>query len=924
MLSRIRDLKFWQKLLLLIVAQSVPLAFAVWSFNASLQRTIHTTEVKLFGLDYAEPLADLASVISEHQIAATARAAGSDAFNEHGATVLAEGMELIQVVAQQHATNGAELQVAGEYDALLAAWTTLLAAKDSRDPAVIGRVHGEALAAATTLRQLVEQSSGLAMDPGPGTSNLIGIAVSGVADLFAAGGSVARALETLRREGPGSYEARRALSSEEGQVLEELKSITDHLEAAIAAEPQLAGKFDAGFTKMQENWTGTLTGIRPLVESDEIGARQIEAFAGRLLDAFRSVHEVHDPISDQLRAMFDARLAAQTFARNKLMAILLAALVVVVLLSWWMSRELGQRLNRAAIVLKAIAGGDLSVEVVADAKDEIGSILGEIGTTRERLRAQLDAERRVAAENLRIRQALDAASSAVMVADTDGNIIFVNRTAERLFANMERDLQRQWPQFQAKKIVGSNIDIFHAQPSHQRNLLKGLKGSHSAHVPLAGRRMQLGIYPVQDAEGVVSGFAIEWLDRTAETRTEQDVERVISAAIDGDLAQRLALEGKQGFFASLCKQINTLLDVNQRVFDDLGRVLNSLAQGRLTEKVTTDYKGTYARIRDDINLTVEKLVNVVEQIQMSSDIVNSSAMQLAGGNDNLSRRTTEQAASLEETAASIEELTSTVRHNADNASQANQLATATRGLAEKGGEVVTRAVAAMGAINTSSRQIADIISVIDDIAFQTNLLALNAAVEAARAGEQGRGFAVVAAEVRTLARRSAESAKEIKSLIQDSVAKVDNGSQLVDESGRTLDEIVGSVKRVTDLIAEITAASREQATGVDEINKAVTQMDQVTTQNAALVDEASAGTHALAEQARALAQVVAFFDLGSARRKAVPAPAPPPATRPAASAEAAIAVNAVRPAPAKRAAPPASRPVSVVATSAAGDDWDTF
>jgi methyl-accepting chemotaxis protein len=920
MLSRIRDLKFWQKLLLLIAAQSVPLAVAAWSFNSSLEKTIHVTEMALTGLDYAEPLADLASVISEHQIAATARAAGSNAFDDHGATVLDEGLELVVVVDQQNAANGAALQVAGEHDAFQAAWSRLIAAKDSVDSAVISRVHGDALAAATSLRQLVEQNSGLAMDPEPATSHLVGIAVSGVSDLFAAGGSLARALETLRREGPASYEARRILSAEEGQVLEEVASIMAHLEAAVVADPQIAGKFDAGATAMRDSWSGAMSGIRPLVEAEQIGPVQIAAFSGRLLDAFRSTHEIHDPIADQLRAQYDARLSAQNRDRWTLLALMLVAFVVVVMLSWWMSRELGERLSRAASALKAIAGGDLTVSVAADAQDEIGAILGEISTMRDRLRAQLESERSIASANLRVRQALDAASSAVMVAGPDGGIIFTNRTAARLFSDMEADLQAQWPGFQAGKIAGVNIDQFPMQPGLQRAALRDIKGCHTALVALAGRRMRLGIFPVEDSDGSVSGYAIEWLDTTAETRTEQEVERVISAAIDGDLAQRVPLAGKLGFFAALSKQVNTLLDVNQRAFDDVGRVINGLAQGRLTEKITADYKGSYARIRDDVNQTVDKLVNVVEQIQMSSDIVNSSALQLSSGNDNLSERTTEQAASLEETAASIEELTSTVRHNADNASQANQLATATRSLAEKGGDVVTRAVAAMGAINTSSRQIADIISVIDDIAFQTNLLALNAAVEAARAGEQGRGFAVVAAEVRTLARRSAESAKEIKSLIQDSVAKVDNGSQLVDESGKTLEEIVGSVKRVTDLIAEITAASREQATGVDEINKAVSQMDQVTTQNAALVDEASAGTHSLAEQARALAQVVAFFDLGTARPKA----AKPLVGRTNPPRSEAIAPPAVRAAPPKRAVSVATKPVPVAAASGAGDDWDTF
>jgi methyl-accepting chemotaxis protein len=232
----------------------------------------------------------------------------------------------------------------------------------------------------------------------------------------------------------------------------------------------------------------------------------------------------------------------------------------------------------------------------------------------------------------------------------------------------------------------------------------------------------------------------------------------------------------------------------------------------------------------------------------------------------LSSRTEQQASSLEETAASMEELTSTVKQNADNARQANQLAVSASGVAVKGGHVVAQVVGTMSAINTSSKKIVDIIGVIDGIAFQTNILALNAAVEAARAGEQGRGFAVVAAEVRNLAQRSAAAAKEIKTLISDSVDKVEEGSKQVAEAGKTMDEIVGSVKRVTDIMAEITAASQEQTQGIEQINQAITQMDQVTQQNAALVEQAAAAAASLQEQASGLSQVVSVFKLDDSQQ----------------------------------------------------------
>ncbi len=262
-----------------------------------------------------------------------------------------------------------------------------------------------------------------------------------------------------------------------------------------------------------------------------------------------------------------------------------------------------------------------------------------------------------------------------------------------------------------------------------------------------------------------------------------------------------------------------------------------------------------------VNSLLDTMSTIVSGIMESSASIGTAAREIAMGNADLSQRTEEQASSLEETAASMEELTVTVRQNADNAKQANQLAASASDVAVKGGRVVTEVVTTMGGISDASRKISDIIGVIDEIAFQTNILALNAAVEAARAGDQGRGFAVVAAEVRSLAQRSANAAKEIKGLISDSASKVDSGSRLVESAGRTMEEIVQSVKRVTDIMEEISAASQEQSGGIDQVNTAVTQMDQMTQQNAALVEEAAAAAKSMEEQTEAMSRSVAMFKL---------------------------------------------------------------
>ena len=346
--------------------------------------------------------------------------------------------------------------------------------------------------------------------------------------------------------------------------------------------------------------------------------------------------------------------------------------------------------------------------------------------------------------------------------------------------------------------------------------------------------------------------------------------------------------------------------------NDAVRVAGAVAAGDLTQRIDVRSNDETGKLMEAMKHMNESLVGIVGQVRSGTETIAVASRQIATGNADLSSRTESQASSLEETASSMEELTSTVKQNAENARQANQLVVSTAEIAAKGGSVVSEVVVTMESIKDSSRKIADIIGVIDGIAFQTNILALNAAVEAARAGEQGRGFAVVASEVRSLAQRSAGAAKEIKALIEDSVGKVDAGGKLVDEAGKTMDEIVTSVKRVTDIMSEIAAASHEQSAGIEQVNQAVGQMDEMTQQNAALVEEAAAAAESLREQAGQLAEACSVFRIEG--HGGNPQPALPVLRD----------VVQLKPATRKIEAPaPAARPKKV-ASGGGADEWEEF
>lgn len=541
-----------------------------------------------------------------------------------------------------------------------------------------------------------------------------------------------------------------------------------------------------------------------------------------------------------------------------LMLGVVAAVIFSVVMLRHLIHQLGGEPNYAAQIAQRIANDDLEMDIQVS-KNANNSVLAAMKTMQETLLQRLASERAIAAENLRIRFALDHVTIPITVSDDHHALVYINRAGQTLWQKICQNSGRNPSECDAAKMIGTRLSNYFEDEPTRAAYRAEFTEAHTLDTVLNKRHLRITVSPVRSSTGVYQGRVTQWLDRTTEVRIEQEIADLIRAAAAGDLTQRIAIADKDGFFRQLAEGLNQLMSIVANGLNDVATVLNAVAQGDLTRSMTAEYAGIFGQLKNNTNTTVKRLREIVIQISETTNTVNTAASEIAAGNANLAARTEAQASNLQQTVANMETLNAAVSRNADNAVKANGITRHANDVVKQGGDMVQSVVATMGAIQTSSNKIADIISVIDSIAFQTNILALNAAVEAARAGELGRGFAVVAAEVRNLAQRSAQAAKETKALIDDSVGRISEGVHLVEGTGRTMAEVVSSFQQVAMLITEISNASREQSGEIAEMTQAVGQMDAMTQQNATLVEQAAVGAESLSDQARSLADIVSVF-----------------------------------------------------------------
>jgi methyl-accepting chemotaxis protein len=805
-------LKLWQKLGWLVVAMAIPVALVGFFYLRLASTEVSQARDELAGARYLQGLGAVEGEILRQRIRAFVLLSGDASMKGELTAQQEEVGKRVAALDAVDAEVGKQLGVSDSWQRVKSEWESLKAKTASQALPDNDAAQEALLQHVQLLMELVGVHSKTSLDPQFETHALIRLAADYMPKALIDAINMRRFVVKAAAKGYLGGDDRMGIQinkerlharlDQAGTALEQMSTETraqlrPTLEAAVAATSEYDG----------------------LVQTRLLGAANLTATGKDLFEAGRPANDAllklaSESYATTLQAV-QARVNALSTRRNLSATISLTVLGLALLLARLVSRSMTKPLNQAIDVFGKISAGHYENAIDKSGTDEAGQVLQALDEMQTKLRTQIETERAVAAENTRIRQALDKASTSVVLADENHQIIYVNETAKASFTRNAQEIRATLPNFDASRLRGSTLDSLSTNPANERRILDTLRTADVQERVLGDFTFRTVTNPVIDERGKRLGSVMEWTQRTQEVRVEKELQNMLSSINNGAIGKRIDLAGKNGFFEVMARGINQLAD----------------------------------------NLT-----ETVSKVKQAAEEIHRGAQEISAGNSNLSLRTEEQAASLEETASSMEEMTTTVKQNADNAGQANQLALAAREQAEQGGQVVGKAVQAMSGINDSARKIADIIGVIDEIAFQTNLLALNAAVEAARAGEQGRGFAVVASEVRNLAGRSATAAKEIKDLIQDSVKKVSDGSLLVTQSGQTLEQIVASVKKVSDIVAEIAAASREQSLGIEQVGRAVMQMDELTQQNAALVEQATAASQGMTSEASTLKEMMARYD----------------------------------------------------------------
>ncbi|MBK7614967.1 MAG: methyl-accepting chemotaxis protein [Burkholderiales bacterium] len=804
MKNLLNSMMLWQKFLLLgalgALMCSVPLTLLV---RAETQQ-IDATRLEASGIAPVRQATAMIQAMQQHRTAMALSIAGADEGVKLAASSQAEISKLWPALqAEVDATNDTEVR--DHWSSVGKHWKDLAAseAAGTRNTAASLQGHNQMLQDTRDMLEHMADHYGLTLDPeadGYFLQAAVVVDAMGLIDHLEL--TRALAVEALAKHELGQ-ETRTGLSGALTMADLARRHMDTQLEKVVAASPDLKPGLDSASSASQRDTDALLKSASALLQA---GAALTQAPADfvrqsnpAIASQYQRVAHLHDALSKTLNERLASQIRQRLVLSASVAAVALLALAVTLLVVPTVTRPIAEAVRAA----QAVGDGQLDYPINAPhGRAEAVRLMQALKLMQTGLRERNARDALVAAESLRVKQALDTCSTNVMIADADSNIIYLNNSVSQMLRLRETDLRKSLPGFDASKVLGQSFDNFHRNPSHQRNVLGNLKGEHKVQIKVAGLTFALTSNPIFDAGSQRIGTVVEWLDRTAEVAAEAEIAQVVQGATEGNFATRLETAGKEPFFAALGGMFNGLLDTMSKT---------------------------------------------IVEVRAAADHLTSASSQVSSTSQSLSQAASEQAASLEETTASLQEMASSVKQNSENAVVTDGMAAKAAAEATEGGEAVSRTAAAMKSIATK-------ISIIDDIAYQTNLLALNAAIEAARAGEHGKGFAVVAAEVRKLAERSQVAAQEIGELASTSVS-------LAEKAGGLLSEMVPSINKTSELVQEIAAASGEQAGGVNQITAAMNHLNTSTQQNASAAEELSATAEELSAQATQLQELMAFFQV---------------------------------------------------------------
>lgn len=834
------------------------LLYMIWSKDSA---EINAIEMQLRGMEFSSPLQDLASHTAQHRGMTAAYLSGNTTFRDR---ILKKKDEIERTIAQIELLNdrlGKEFDSDSRWNKIKKGWNTVNRGSFEREGKVSFQIHTDLFNQILNLHTHIGEKSGLMMNSSLDVHSLTTLKFETVS-------YVAENLGVMRGKG-SAFAAEGRIPADQTTLLTQLshasKQMVNRTQKAVDTAIDYNEELGGTFTTLGKKFVAQTDTFLSLVEKEILQPSEITVKPDQVFNAGTNAIVSGLALYQQATTHIRKKLEQQ-LEDTKSRTYTVFGIVAMVLLMVWayagvILNDIIQRLNTTNAIFSNICQGNLKNTIPHRLNDEVGDLFAGLEHMQNRLDEAISRERSRSRRLERITAALDATTTNVMIADANHNITYVNRSIQAMFKRIESELRTQLPNFNASDLIGRKIDEFHQNPHKQRSKLGEMTGPINADIHAAGLTLSFIATPVTSETGEHLGTVVEWQDNTDFVKSIGKIQNIVAQAKAGQLCGRLNVDEAEGYFSEVYAATNELLDVNETIISETLHSVKALSQGDLTQKISGKYEGAFAELQASFNSSVEQLTQIIKRIDQSSKVVSWGANEISLGNNHLNDRTQQQSAKLEQSAANMVEFNKTIQTNAQNAAEASELANAARDKAKLGGQVVGQTIQAMDNIQESNGRISEITDLIDEIAFQTNLLALNAAVEAARAGDQGKGFAVVANEVRQLAQRSAEAAREVQALVTDSVEKASAGTTLVRKSGDTLKEIIEESRAVSEVISQISEASHQQASGIHSINTTISHLDSATQENAALVEQTSSASINLMKESKELNAMLDQFTM---------------------------------------------------------------